>query len=110
MENRFGVKDFITMILLVLLIVSVWISMKQNDRHFDKLNLISQQLADLGRGGGGFRMGPTTDAAAAFDKNDPFAPLRKARAQPDFAEGDWIVEAFPGTVAKLTPLISHDLY
>src|SRR5687768_14233457 len=37
MENRFGVKDFITMILLVVLILSVWFAMKQYDRQWNDI-------------------------------------------------------------------------
>lgn len=48
--------------------------------------------------------------AATTASDDPFARMRKARAMPGFAMGDWLVQAFPGGVAKLTPLLSADAY
>ena len=70
MENRFGVKDFVLMLLLVVLIVSVWLGMKQYDRQWDKVPGLEQSLKDIQRtlargvavntGGGGTSVGPAS--------------------------------------------------
>jgi peptide/nickel transport system substrate-binding protein len=121
MENRFGVKDFIIIVLLVVVGVLVLIAMKQFDRQWDDVKSISarvdgqaqelRQIHDaLNRGivvaNNG---GPTTQGVAA-NVDDPFARIRAATTQPGFAKGDWMIEMFPGQVAKLTPLLSGDVY
>ena len=49
MENRFGLKDLVVVILLVVLILSVWLAMKQWDRQGEQLQTISNRLDDQGR-------------------------------------------------------------
>ena len=41
---------------------------------------------------------------------DPFADRSKVQAASDYAGGDWVVDAFPVNVAKITPVIARDLY
>jgi peptide/nickel transport system substrate-binding protein len=41
---------------------------------------------------------------------DPFERRRAAAAMPGYASGDWFVAAFGVAVAKLTPLVSSDVY
>ncbi len=56
---------------------------------------------------------PSTAVAVAplqLTGNDSFDRLRAMRNQPDFAEGDWCVDAFGANVAKVTPLVSVDAY
>lgn len=57
-------------------------------------------------GGGAASQGGT----AKPDFSDPFARMNNARKQPDFAEGDWLIDAFGATVAKITPLVTVDAY
>ncbi len=45
-----------------------------------------------------------TTAGSAFSR------ALLASQQPDFAEGDWLVRAFPAGLKTITPLISSDLY
>src|SRR5689334_3391042 len=118
MENRFGVKDFVLMLLLVVLIVSVWLGMKQYDRQWEAVRGIEQSLKDIQRtlargvavntGGGGTSVGSAS--RPVIDSNDPFKRMREARANPDYAQGDWLVEATPGGIAKLTPFLAGDKY
>lgn len=122
MGNRFGVKDFVLMALLVVLIVSVWLSMAQRDREWKVLQAISDQadsqshdLAAIRRAlAGGIRLsnagGPTT-AESAEGKQDPFKYVKDAEAQPDYASGDWFIDNLHTKVGDLTPLLaSNDLY
>ena len=124
MENRFGVKDFVTMILLVVLILSVWFAMKQYDRQWTDIQQIAGDLKDQKREIEGIRRelargvsvignagGAGTGAAnpTTGPRGDPFVSVREARAKPDFAEGDWLIEA-SAPMASLTPHISTDVY
>lgn len=49
MQNRFGFKDFVMLVLLLAVGVSVWISMAQFDRQWGELSAIQQQLTNLER-------------------------------------------------------------
>jgi peptide/nickel transport system substrate-binding protein len=134
MGNRFGVKDFVQIVLLLVLIVSVWLSMKQRDREWRLLDEIRQQgheqtrdmasfrqllvsrplvAPTAGNNGGGNTTAPTTQSAhgkvVGLDR-DPFKYIREAQQKPDFARGDWFVDNFGTKVPKLTPLISSDVY
>jgi peptide/nickel transport system substrate-binding protein len=134
MENRFGVKDVILLVLVCVLIVVVLLAMKQYDRQWDELRAIKNQSAEqtteLARirraltSGVAVRQGPvgpattaTTSPVAAGTSpgavpgvTDPFFRVAEAQQQPDYATGDWLVDNLPANIAKLTPLISFDLY
>lgn len=123
MENRFGFRDFILATLLAVLIVSVWLGMKQFDRQFDVVRSIDRKLDDQTRDlaelkrtiASGAPLAaanphPNARPPVAPGDPDPFARIRAARAQTGYAEGDWLVDAFAGGVAKLTPLLSGDVY
>src|SRR3954463_8377771 len=98
MENRFGVKDFVLFVLLVILIGTVLLAMSQYDRQWGAIQKIKDRLDDqsrdlrdlqrtLARGvnvAGGTGGVPTTgpDNAAGsypstnpafYGKDDPFA-------------------------------------
>jgi peptide/nickel transport system substrate-binding protein len=60
-------------------------------------------------GGAGATTRPAANASTPL-ANDPFARIRAAQDLPDYARGDWLVDAFGNTVGKLTPLISSDAY
>ena len=122
MENRFGVKDFFLFLLLGALIVLVILAMRQYDRQWDTMRLISASLEEqsatlreirntLQRGvptiGGGAVPGPG-DPSLTRHENTAFGRLAKVHANEDFAMGDRVVDAFGGGVAKLTPLLSGD--
>jgi peptide/nickel transport system substrate-binding protein len=122
MDNRFGVKDFILLVLVSVLIVVVLLAMKQYDRQYEVLQSIQKQsteqtreLAGLRRavqGGAGFaaRPGATTGPTAATAGADPFPHVRAARQNPDYALGDWMVDNFPAKMRKLTPMLAGDQY
>ena len=91
MENRFGVKDFISMTLLVVLIVSVWIAMKQYDRQWADMQQIRRRPRPAARdwpdppgtGRGGSHVLDHAGAARrrrhTGRRADPFASIREAR-------------------------------
>src|SRR3954470_10695186 len=129
MENRFGLKDLLMVVLLLGVIVMVGLAMTQYDRQYVVLqriesNLRQQQtdLADLNRTlsrGVPMIRGSTTQgsaggaAASGYDspKGNPFENRLKAEANPDFARGDWLVENFGVKFQRLTPLGTvADLY
>src|SRR3954467_6710424 len=104
MENRFGLKDLLMVVLLLGVIVMVGLAMTQYDRQYVVLqriesNLRQQQtdLADLNRTlargvpmiGGSTTQGSTGASASGYDspKGNPFENLLKAEANPDFARG-----------------------
>lgn len=49
MQNRFGLKDFILFVLVVVVGVAVWLQMVQNDRTYNTLNQVKQILANQER-------------------------------------------------------------
>jgi peptide/nickel transport system substrate-binding protein len=122
MEKRFGVKDFLLLLMIGILIVVVLLAMKQYDRQWTELRDIKKQSLEQTRelvairraiqSGGGVALRststqPTTGATAAAD---PFPHIRAAQQNPDYALGDWMVDNFPSQVRKLTPLLGGDIY
>ena len=121
MENRFGIKDLFLFLVLIALLISVWLAMKQNDRQWDELRIIRNrvegQANDLRTIQDALRQGvavanpnSTTAPIVADAQNDPFSRLRVAQQLPDYARGGWLVDAFGNSVGKLTPLVSSDAY
>ncbi len=118
MDSRFGIKDFFLFLFLGALIVIVLLAMKQYDRQWDQLQKIESKVNDQARDlrtiqaslangvaiAGQGRAPATTQA----DSKDPFSRIRAAKAMPDYAMGDWLVQAANGGVAKITPLLSGD--
>src|SRR5690606_5234044 len=126
MENRFGVKDFFLFLMLGTLIVLVILAMRQYDRQWDVMRLISASLEEqshtmreirttLQRGvptigggattqqgvppiGGGVTTQPGGQGVQQGDT--AFARLESAYAMPDFAMGDRVIDAFGGGMAK----------
>ncbi len=124
MEQRFGFKDFVLVVLLVAILVSVWVAMVQFDRQHEAVARIGDRLAEqgdkLGELNDTLRQGVrvsgtgTVDGAGATaavgDAVDPHYRVMLAKDQPDYATGDWYVEAFGSDVGKLTPVITNDAY
>jgi len=47
MQNRFGLKDFVLLVLLVVVAVSVWLGISAGDRNLEVLLRIEKRLGDL---------------------------------------------------------------
>lgn len=120
MNNRFGLKDLVLMVLLVLVLVVLFLGMKQVDRQWDKLQAINHNLEDQGReiaqlrraisSGVSIRSASGGQASTQPAADDPFKYVKEAEAKPDYATGDWLVDAFYARIPVLTPLISQDYY
>ena len=116
MENRFGIKDFFIITLLVLVIVAVLLGMKQYDRQYQLVRTIQQQGQDQLRELVAIHQAISQGGLSANNNQpsqtqpDGFADLRAMRAAGKYNEGDWYVSNLGSAVAKLTPLLSTDLY
>jgi peptide/nickel transport system substrate-binding protein len=140
MENRFGIKDFFTFILLFAIIALVVIGMKQFDRQYQEirklqtqtsaltndLNNIRREASSLAEEVSGLRAdiragikvsgvapqsGVATDISAPKTEfGDMFAAIRRAEQLPGFARGDWLVENFGTSLGRITPYITTDVY
>src|SRR5258707_14889607 len=107
MQNRFGFKDLVTTFLFVVLIVVVFVGMKQLDRQWDVLQglenqgkeqtrllaSISRTLDDMASNGAAVSHGPTTQRAGGGGEKDTFfAPLREGGGKRDFERGFYLVD------------------
>lgn len=135
MENRFSFKDLFLFVLLIVVLVSVWLAMKQFDRQWGDVKAIRVELEEQRRELRALRdriptsftlapqttttqttgVQPTTGSAVspvgvAPGEVDPFERVSRATTQPGFSRGDWLVDSFGNSVGKLTPLLSSDVY
>ena len=134
MEKRFGFRDLVITLLLLVLIVLVILAMKQYDRQWQRLGQIDRQIAQQTEDTArvrrelaelhelieqGVKVESSSSAAegsagASEDGwqtgGDPFTHIVAARQADGFARGDWLIDAFAANVAKITPLVFHDVY
>ncbi|MEM0914223.1 MAG: ABC transporter substrate-binding protein [Planctomycetota bacterium] len=131
MENRFGFRDVIVVVLLLAVLVMIGLAMVQFDRQYTVIRRIASTLEEqtasqarleqaltrlnnrLERGevAIGVATPQGTPAAPPADAQaDAFPRLAAAVSQPEFTRGDWLVDAFASNPSKLTPLVSKDLY
>ncbi|MCC6423031.1 MAG: ABC transporter substrate-binding protein [Phycisphaerales bacterium] len=128
MDNRFGFKDLILLLLLVVLIVMVGLAMVQYGRQWDLMqesrkseseqtreliairNLLERGNFNANTGSSTQPSGQSMDRFTEMNSRNPFLAIRQAEKQPDFARGDWLTENFSVKGPKLTPLLSSDVY
>ncbi|NBX33121.1 MAG: hypothetical protein EBR07_10440, partial [Planctomycetes bacterium] len=135
MQNRFGIKDFVFLVVLLATLGSVWLSMVQKTRMelaqqgmSAKLADIEQQVAQVNRkleSGAGVARGTTASPSAANGVSTdetwarPGVKVEHWAAPhcaidpstiPGFAVGGEFTELFEAQPAKLTPYISSDVY
>lgn len=153
MESRFGFKDFVQAVLLLAILGSIWLAMKQYDRQWDQLDLLHADLKSLTANQNRLQsqldqlkqkldegvtvgsvvkppagqptppitgtvappndktaLGPTITVGPADNAKTSFTALREARAKPDFAEGDVLVDAFGTNIKAVTALVAKDAY
>jgi peptide/nickel transport system substrate-binding protein len=119
MQKQLTARDWITYSLLSLLILLLLLAMYQIDRQWLKLTemeaAISEQSKDMRELRSSIASGVVaTKTAANFVASGEVAPAFK-RAQaatrlPDYAPGDWSVDAFFTNIKTITPLVSTDAY
>ncbi len=131
MNNRFGFKDFIQIVLLGAVLVIVSLSMLQRDREWvlqrdvlDKLGAIEKKLSSGVVAAGPGRAVSTstsTPAPAARDESwaragvavewqPPWEYATDPHGKPGFEEGGEFTEIFEGQPPKITPMIASDVY
>ena len=135
MQNRFGIKDFVFLVVLLATLGSVWLSMVQKTRMelaqqgvSATLADIEQQVAQVNRKlelGAGVARGTTATSSAVngVATDDTWArPGVKVEhwaaphcaidpsTIPGFGTGGEFTELFEAQPAKLTPYISSDVY
>lgn len=121
MQKRSSAPGWLLYLLLSLVIVLVLLSMYQIDRQWTKLAQVQATLSEQAKdirelrtalASGAVRQ-PTAAAAPAADNTGVSTAFRRAEAmtqQPDYAQGDWSVNAFGNNLKTITPLISTDAY
>lgn len=128
MERRFTFKDFALFTVLVSIIVLILLAMYMVDRQWLKLDrmevTLSEQAGDIRdlrslvhdlkrqTESGQFASAapPSGQAAPTGEVPPSFQRAAAARAQSDFAEGDWMVDSFAVGLETITPFVSSDAY
>ncbi len=140
MDRRFGLKDALTLLLILGVGASVWLSMMQEDRRWREMRDLRAALLEQTQTLSAIRSTLESRAAAAPATNPASAtPAANAgaalsgdqswartgvtvtrpgpwefssdpRALPGFAEGGTLNEALEGNPAKITPYVHNDFY
>ncbi len=119
MENRFGFKELILSVLMVAIIVVLLLAMKQYDRQWEQLRAIggtlerqNQQLKALNQTlSSGVKLSNGNSSMGGHSNvGDAFPRIVAAMKTPDYASGDWNIDAVGAAIGKLTPLTSSDVY
>jgi peptide/nickel transport system substrate-binding protein len=116
----FWLATSLVVILLILLMVQVdrqWTRMDDMRRIMDEqakdIRTSRTVLRELEKAlrNGQFNRGDVAEVSTDMTSDgDAFDRARKAMAQPDFAQGDWLRLAFASGLKTLTPLVSADAY
>ena len=137
MQNRFGIKDFVIVFLLLLIVATLWLSMIQRDRQWPVLQSIAEQGRNLDSRLAGIeekiRTGvPMSSSASSSSSAESVATTKRdeswARAGipvkwqpepafpndptkvPGYKVGGEFVEIFEGQPSKVTPYLYSDVY
>ncbi len=134
MQNKFGLKDFITLILLLVIAISLYLVMFQRDRQWDELQTIRAKLGDVERQlsrvetrleSGIAVSGPASPTGAAqpaqrdeswarpgvpVQWQPPYDYATDPRSHPEFRIGGMFTEIYEAQPAKITPIIQTDVY
>lgn len=135
MDRRLGAKDLILFVLMAVVIITLFLGMKQYDRQWEELKFLQSQArtqtddllaisktlnlvlkergtavpATMGPANPTTAVAATPTAAPSDPKNDPFYYQKLAQAMPGYASGDAFVRGIPN-IEKITPLTSTDMY
>jgi len=120
MEKRFGPKDFFLFVGLLLVLLSVWLLMFQVDRQWEFIAKVEKQIEEQskdlselrrqvlsGRPLNGLNENRGQEANGAWQG---FSRLAEIMDQNNYAQGDWIVDAFSVSSPTMTPFVAGDAY
>ncbi|MAO19889.1 MAG: hypothetical protein CMJ35_13710 [Phycisphaerae bacterium] len=135
MQNKFGLKDFVLLVLVIIVMVFSVLAMRQDDRRWEqnetlvaKIDSIEQQLARLegklesgiivsnSAGSNGSSSGAERDESWVRDPNvevvwfDMPGFASDPRQNDDYRVGGTFQETFEAQPAKLTPVLGEDVY
>ena len=119
MQNQTTTRDWILYSLLSLVILLILLAMYQIDRQWLKLaemqTALSEQAKDMRELRGTIASGAiaaktSTNSAASGEVAQAFKRADAASRLPDYAQGDWSVDAFGTNLKTITPLVSTDAY
>lgn len=135
MENRFGLRDFVLLMAVLVVGLSVWLAMFQRDREWGQLQAISGQLERVERqlarmsamlergmvlgtapaGADGLPVSQGRDESWArpgvkIEWQAPWTFVTDPRLDPRYQSGGTFTEIFEAQPAKLTPYIQTDVY
>ncbi|MFM9996785.1 MAG: ABC transporter substrate-binding protein [Phycisphaerales bacterium] len=134
MQNRFGLKDFVLLVLVLATGGSVWLAMVQEDRRWTEVHAMNERLKQqegaivrlertLERGGEPAAQPPPLTTAppggrdeswarpgVPVDWQPPWGFVNDPRDKPGYRPGGEFTEVFTVQPAKLTPYISTDVY
>ncbi|MBX3386139.1 MAG: hypothetical protein KF768_06190 [Phycisphaeraceae bacterium] len=136
MQNRFGLKDFVFLVILVAVAVMILLGMQQRDRQWNRMDEIGRKIDQIERnlsqvqarldsgvamiGGAGTGIGSgSTPGVRDESWARPGVEIKwqpapafttDPRSQPDFQVGGEFTEIYEAQMARLTPYISSDVY
>lgn len=132
MNNRFGLKDFFVIVLLLAILTVLVMSMVQSDRQWkqqqtsmQKLDDMSQQLGRMERkfGEGVVAQAPSTGSQQAEKPDEswarPGAPIEwqpklafatDPASQPGYKDGGDLTEIYEAQLQKVVPYVATDVY
>ncbi len=138
MQNKFGFKDFILLVLVSLCLIGTFLAMRQDDRRWkqneelsDKVGTIEQLVSRLegkldsgivvssqsgnGSNGGGSEAvvrdeSWSKQAGVPIQWFDRYEFAEDPRGEDDYALGGVFKETFEAQPVKITPVLSEDVY
>lgn len=131
MQNKFGLKDFVLLVLVCVVGVLAWMGMRQDDRRWEqnktllsKVGSIEQQIARLEAklesgvimtGGGGANAGGVRDESWAvpgveIEWQPPWCFSNDPRDDEGYRLGGSFTEVFEAQPSKITPVLAEDVY
>ena len=119
MQKQLTTRDWILYSLLCLLILLVLLSMYQIDRQWLKLTEMEASMSDQSKemrelrsaiASGRLSASSVSTSEASGEVSQAFKRAYTATRLPDYAPGDWSVDAFGTNLKTITPLVSTDAY
>ncbi len=135
MQNKFGLKDFVLLVLVIIVMVLSVLAMRQDDRRWEqnetlvaKIDSVEQQLARLETklesgvvvsGSSGTNGSATNGSRDLMWVKDPAIDVAwfdmpgfasDPRSNDDYRIGGTFIETFEAQPRKLTPILGEDVY